>query len=177
MQEALTLCSTFLALGMHSKNPPRLCPQGRKILEERQKMSDESYPDYRMAGSPPGRLSRGEVYSLHRERGRAHGTWRGWGGHLWLPGGADGVRAPEAGGLGDEGGGGGEEGSEEDGNYFRWLTALTVPSSKTLYVSQNLLSSIRDKTAPDCIPSVFGPSVCSFLGSPTKPAHQPSAWG
>ena len=110
MQEALTLCSTFLALGMHSKNPPRLCPQGRKILEERQKMSDESYPDYRMAGSPPGRLSRGEVYSLHRERGRAHGTWRGWGGHLWLPGGADGVRAPEAGGLGDEGGGGGEEG-------------------------------------------------------------------
>lgn len=41
-------------------------------------MSDESYPDYRMAGSPPGRRSRGEVYSLHRERGRAHGTWRGW---------------------------------------------------------------------------------------------------
>lgn len=70
-------------------------------------MSDESYPDYRMAGSPPGRRSRGEVYSLHPGEGKSPWDLERVGGSLWLQGGAGGAWVPEAGGVGDEGGGGG----------------------------------------------------------------------
>lgn len=59
--------------GKCSSKPP-LHPQtlpSRTEDSRGKKMSDESYPDYRMAGSPPGRQSGGEVYSLHPGEGQS----------------------------------------------------------------------------------------------------------